>query len=181
MFVHTHPGDKPPTFSAIDDHGEEILSEFLLRRGIERHHAALVMSKGGLRARHLGCDEEIQILALGAKRIVEFRHRQLNYSRVYDRQVRAFGPEGQQRLARLRVAIIGLGGTGSIAAQQLVHLGIHRFLLVDPDVVEETNLNRVVGATRSDVGRTKVAVAARYLQSFVETASIKSIVGDVIG
>ena len=35
VFVHTHPGDKPPTFSAIDDHGEEILSEFLLRRGIE--------------------------------------------------------------------------------------------------------------------------------------------------
>jgi molybdopterin/thiamine biosynthesis adenylyltransferase len=182
VFVHTHPGSKPPKFSEIDSRGERILREFLVGRALDRRHAALVMSSSGLRARLLGHDEEIRVVALGAKRIVEFdpEFAEADYSPVFDRQVRAFGAAGQQQLGRLRVAIIGLGGTGSIAAQQLVHLGIRQFVLVDPDIVEETNLNRIVGATRLDVGHTKVSVAARYLQTFSKEASIETIVGDVI-
>ena len=48
----------------------------------------------------------------------------------------------QNKLARLCVAIVGLGGTGSIVAQQLVHLGVRNFIFIDPDVVETTNLNQ---------------------------------------
>ena len=182
VFIHTHPGIQAPKFSAIDDRGERILREFLSSRVPDRHHAALVMSKGGLRARLLGHDEEVRVLAIGAKRIVEFdpELEEADYSPVFDRQVRAFGIGGQQRLGRLRVGIVGLGGTGSITAQQLVHLGIRHFVLVDPDFVEETNLNRIVGATRSDIGDTKVSVAARYLRAFVEVVSIDAVVGDVI-
>lgn len=182
VFVHTHPGSLPPQFSVVDDRGEKLLDGFLLRRGLNRHHAALVMSSGGLRARRLGHDEEIRVLALGAKHTVEFDPdlKEAEVTSVFDRQVRAFGAAGQQHLARLRVAIVGLGGTGSIAAQQLVHLGIHRFTLVDPDKVEETNLNRLVGAKPSDVGEPKVSVAARYLRNFLKEAEIEAIVGNVV-
>ena len=182
IFVHTHPGMLSPTFSAIDAHGERVLAEFLSSRGLKGHNAALVMSDGGLRARLLGRDEEIRVVALGAKRVVEFdpELEETAYSPTFDRQVRAFGVAGQQRLRRLRVAIVGLGGTGSIAAQQLVHLGIRRFVLIDPDVVEETNLNRVVSATPSDIGHSKVSVAARYLQAFDGQVSTVALVSDVV-
>src|SRR5258708_1759755 len=63
------------------------------------------------------------------------------------------------------VAIVGLGGGGSHIAQQLGHLGVGEFLLIDPDIVEETNLNRLIGATQEDVGRgaSKTSVAARVI------------------
>lgn len=62
-----------------------------------------------------------------------------------------------------RVAIVGLGGGGSQIAQQLGHLGVGEFVLIDPDIVEDTNLNRLVGATQQDVtrGAAKASVAAR--------------------
>ena len=57
------------------------------------------------------------------------------------------GATSEQKLAGLTMGLVGLGGGGSHVAQQLAHLGIGRFVLVDPDVVEETNLNRLVGGT----------------------------------
>lgn len=182
VFVHTHPGIQSPRFSAVDASGEHVLAEFLSGRGLKGHHAALVMSLGGVRARLLGLGEEIRVVAVGAKRVVEFDPEidEMAYSPIFDRQVRAFGAAGQQRLERLRVVIVGLGGTGSIAAQQLVHLGIRRFVLIDPDVVEEANLNRVVGATPLDLGHSKVSVAERYLQTFDGSVSTSALIGDVV-
>jgi molybdopterin-synthase adenylyltransferase len=49
--------------------------------------------------------------------------------------------------------------TGSIVAQQLVHLGVRDFILVNPDILDVTNLNRVAGATPDDVGKPKVEIA----------------------
>jgi molybdopterin/thiamine biosynthesis adenylyltransferase len=68
-------------------------------------------------------------------------------------------------LHRTRVAIVGLGGGGSHVAQQLGHLGVGEFVLIDPDVVEDTNLNRLVGAKQHDVtkGASKTAVAGRII------------------
>ncbi|TGV96253.1 ThiF family adenylyltransferase, partial [Mesorhizobium sp. M2D.F.Ca.ET.145.01.1.1] len=97
----------------------------------------------------------------------------------FDRQIRAFGKDGQQRIAALQVGIVGLGGTGSIVAQQLAHLGIQRFLLIDPDEIEISNLNRVVGATPADVGQTKVAIAGRMIRHIRSDADVVAIVGDV--
>src|SRR2546422_8269755 len=64
-----------------------------------------------------------------------------------------------------RVAIVGLGGGGSHIAQQLGHLGVGEFVLIDPDVVEDSNLNRLVGATQEDVVRctSKASVAGRVI------------------
>jgi molybdopterin/thiamine biosynthesis adenylyltransferase len=80
----------------------------------------------------------------------------------YDRQIRAFGSVGQEVLKSLRVVIVGLGGTGSVVLQELVHLGVRDFILLDPDTVEETNLNRLVGTVPSDIGKAKVEVAERW-------------------
>jgi hypothetical protein len=182
VFVHTHTASHSPMFSAIDDRGERVLAEFLSGRGLDGPHAALVVSPDGARGRLLGRDEDIRVVVIGAKRVVEFDPEldETAHSLVFDRQVRAFGAEGQQLLGRLRVVIVGLGGTGSIAAQQLVHMGIRRFLLIDPDVVDETNLNRLVGAASSDIGQTKASVAARYLKAFDKRVSLEVLVDNVV-
>ncbi|HKM80341.1 MAG TPA: ThiF family adenylyltransferase [Candidatus Acidoferrum sp.] len=75
------------------------------------------------------------------------------------------GKNSASILDRTRVAIVGLGGGGSHIAQQLGHLGVGEFVLIDPDVVEDTNLNRLVGAKQVDVTghASKASVAARTI------------------
>lgn len=68
----------------------------------------------------------------------------------FDRQVRMFGASGQGILARSKVAIIGLGGVGSILAELLGRLGVGSFVLVDPDRIQPSNLPRLVNATGWD-------------------------------
>ncbi len=63
------------------------------------------------------------------------------------------GKGSDEILARRKVGIIGLGGGGSHIAQQLAHLGVGNFTLFDPDHVEFSNLNRLVGATAKDAQR----------------------------
>lgn len=94
----------------------------------------------------------------------------------YDRQVRAFGELGQSAIGRLRVAVVGLGGTGSALVTQLAHLGVRRWILIEPDRVEPTNLNRWVGARLSDAERSrpKTEVAERLIRSLHPEAEIES-------
>lgn len=76
--------------------------------------------------------------------------RQKGFDPRFDRQVRMFGPQGQAILGRSKVAIIGLGGVGSILAELLGRLGVGSFILVDPDRVQPSNLPRLVHATDWD-------------------------------
>jgi tRNA A37 threonylcarbamoyladenosine dehydratase len=74
------------------------------------------------------------------------------------------GAEGLARLKAARVAVFGLGGVGSYAAEALVRSGVGAVELVDDDRVCLTNLNRQLCATRSTVGQLKVeAMRARLL------------------
>ncbi|WP_165485667.1 HesA/MoeB/ThiF family protein [Protofrankia symbiont of Coriaria ruscifolia] len=100
----------------------------------------------------------------------------------FDRQVRAFGASAQARLRDLTVAVVGVGGAGSLVVQGLAHLGIGRLLVVDPDVVETTNLNRVVGATPDDARRSrpKVEVAARLARAVDPALPVAATHGGVL-
>lgn len=182
VFVHSHPGTEAPEFSLVDDRGEEHLSAFLERRHPGLVHAAMVISAGGASARRLGLKEEIRVISIGKNREVLFDPRlssASSASEIFDRQIRAFGVAGQQALQRLRIAIVGLGGTGSLVAQQLAHLGVRDFILIDPDVLEVTNLNRVANANPGDVGFSKVEIAARYVRDISKNAAIACFKGDV--
>ena len=87
------------------------------------------------------------------------------------------GAHSDTVLAGTRVALIGVGGGGSHVAQQLAHLGVGRFAVIDPDCVEDTNLNRMVGATAEDVrrGTPKVAVTARVIHAVNPAADVCSV------
>lgn len=182
VFVHSHPGQSPPEFSQIDDDGEKALSGFLQHRYPQIPHAALVVSAGGWNARSLGSGETARLIVLGSDRVVAVvAHSVLEEkSLVFDRQVRAFGEVGQKVLGQLHVGIVGLGGTGSIVAQQLAHLGVGAFTLIDADTLEPTNLNRVAGATPQDIGALKVEIAARYIRQLQSPANVTVVRDDVM-
>jgi hypothetical protein len=77
------------------------------------------------------------------------------------------GPNSDEILANSIVGIIGVGGGGSHAVQQLAHLGVGRVIPVDDDIIEEKNLNRLVGGTMEDVKarRPKVEIAERVIKA----------------
>lgn len=86
------------------------------------------------------------------------------------------GEHAADTLANVRVAIVGLGGGGSHIAQQLAHLGVGHFRFVDPDQIEASNLNRLVGATQSDVDNAafKVDIAERMVTAIRPWATVES-------
>ena len=73
------------------------------------------------------------------------------------------GESRMDYLSRCHVLIVGLGGVGAYAAEQLCRAGIGKMTLVDADTVHESNLNRQLPALRSTLGQPKVEVVARRL------------------
>lgn len=182
VFIHTHPGSgSVPSFSVTDDRGEQLLKSFLDKREANAPHAALVLNRDYCRGRLLATHDPVQVLQVGPSLTILFDTDNPSAdSNKFDRQVRAFGKHGQAILRKLRVGIVGLGGTGSVIAQQLAHLGVENYLLIDPDVVEESNLNRLVGASIPDVGASKVEVASRHIKQISPSANVKTNGGSVL-
>jgi len=79
----------------------------------------------------------------------------------------------------LRIGIVGLGGTGTVVAQELAYLGIQHYLLIDIDLIEQSNLNRLVGASHADIGRSKVDVAERAIRYINPKSHVNTVLGNV--
>ena len=74
------------------------------------------------------------------------------------------GAEGLERLFESSVAVIGLGGVGAYAAEMLCRAGVGHLILLDSDVVSESNKNRQLIALDSTIGKPKSAVLAERLK-----------------
>lgn len=74
---------------------------------------------------------------------------------MYERTALIIGEEGVNKLCNSRVAVFGVGGVGGYVAEALARAGVGSLLLVDNDVVSESNLNRQIIALRSNIGRLK--------------------------
>jgi tRNA A37 threonylcarbamoyladenosine dehydratase len=70
------------------------------------------------------------------------------------------GEDKSEHLTQCKVAIVGIGGVGSFAAEALARSGVGALRLVDQDVVSATNINRQIHALNSTLGRPKVEVMA---------------------
>jgi molybdopterin/thiamine biosynthesis adenylyltransferase len=181
ILIHTHPRSAGwPQFSVTDDNGESELGPYLARRGAASPHLALVIGPDGCRARHLGGDEEIDVWEVGRYLTLHSPPPSSVVQERDDRQIRAFGEPGQRLLKRLHYGVVGVGGTGSLACQQLAHLGATRVSVIDPDRVEATNLNRLIGSVPSDVGCPKVEVAARMIRAINPDADVTALEADIV-
>lgn len=83
------------------------------------------------------------------------------------------GKEGIEKLKKAKVAVFGIGGVGSFVVEGLVRAGIGNFVLVDKDIVDITNLNRQIIATRKTVGKPKVEVAKERILEINPDANVE--------
>jgi hypothetical protein len=81
------------------------------------------------------------------------------------RQEAAFGKPFNAMMKSLRVAVVGLGGTGSPTATLLARSGVGELILIDGDELETTNMNRVRGYRSADVGKKKAVTLGKYIES----------------
>lgn len=99
----------------------------------------------------------------------------LDLSAAGERNAQVFGDGTYNTLRGLRAAVVGASGTGGWVVDLLSKLEVGHLALVDPDAVEEKNLNRIDGATAADVGRLKVEV----LRDRVEELGLDTEVEDI--
>jgi hypothetical protein len=84
------------------------------------------------------------------------------------------GADSERKLDAATLGLVGLGGGGSHLVQQTGHLGIGRYVLVDPDHITETNTNRLIGGTLADLqaATSKVVIAERLIRGLQERPHI---------
>jgi adenylyltransferase/sulfurtransferase len=89
----------------------------------------------------------------------------LSYDEYYQRQtvLREFGKRGQRKLGRSKVAVVGLGGLGTVSSLYLALVGVGHLRLIDQDTVEIANLHRQVLYSPADLHYPKVEVSAKKL------------------
>jgi tRNA A37 threonylcarbamoyladenosine dehydratase len=95
--------------------------------------------------------------------------------RRFDRMGRLVGDPGMIRLFASHVAVIGLGGVGSWAAESLVRSGVGRLTIVDFDLVCVTNANRQLHAMKGTTGKPKAAVMAERLRLINPRCEVEAI------
>ncbi len=95
----------------------------------------------------------------------------------HHRSIELFGPVGQDALRRTRVAVVGIGGLGTHVVQQLAFLGVGTIAAMDHEDLDETNLNRYVGARHDDPipGTPKVDIAERTVRGIDEGITVVKI------
>ena len=82
------------------------------------------------------------------------------------------GDDGLSALSRAHVAVVGLGGVGSYAAEAIARAGVGEMTLLDADVVSVSNINRQLCALESTVGKKKVDVVGARIADINPDASV---------
>jgi molybdopterin/thiamine biosynthesis adenylyltransferase len=89
----------------------------------------------------------------------------------YQRNIGTFGIEGQIKLLRSSVMIIGLGGLGGGVLEQIARAGFGTIIGVDPDVFDQSNLNRQLLSTEHTIGEQKAASAKKRVHEINSAVS----------
>lgn len=187
VWLHAHPGGWPINSIYDDEVDTELAPVFGVRTG-QSFFASLVLSPSDTQMFDFSgrayVDEQVQPISRAW--VVGSRFRLLtavdtpptdHVPPLFDRQVRAFGGDIQDVLRRLRVGVVGAGGTGSAVVEQLTRLGVGDLLIIDPDVIEDTNLTRVYGSNPASVGLPKAEVLTEHVKAIAPAVTVRSIVG----
>jgi molybdopterin/thiamine biosynthesis adenylyltransferase len=159
-------------FSHVDDANEsELIRTIQNRNGPSSHLVSLLITPDGKWSARLWLSpkdfiDASEFRTVGERFTFEVRNGEAEALPAFlDRQTLALGKAFNQQLRRLRIAIVGCGGTGSAVAALLARMGVGALALIDSDTVDETNLNRLHGARRADAitHQPKVDIVARAI------------------
>jgi len=180
--VHNHGGQRP-RWSALDRRGLLEIVPYMLSSLPGRPYAATVWAGDEVFGEWFWGEGRGQLrsVVVHGERLRQLvsRDGMLSPEPALVRQEPWFTKRGQQQLQLLRVAIIGNGGTGSPLIQDLLYMGFRDFVLIDPDVADETSLNRLVTASPGDVGELKTALASRLICEVAPEAHVRCISDDM--
>jgi hypothetical protein len=164
---HSHRADYRQ-FSSVDDQSDELLFSSvssLLGDGLP--HASVILLPDGTcigRAVKDGVEFETlnSITVVGDDIVIWSEASTVPGPAFAKRSQQVFGKGTIARLRAMSAAVVGCSGTGSLVIEQLARMGIGRLILVDPDFVEEKNLNRIPNTGKEDVylGKPKVFALA---------------------
>jgi len=186
--VHSHPFEYR-RFSDTDTKSDNALFASITGYlGDELPHASVIMLPGGeLFGRGVAEDGKIAgplglIMVVGNDLKIWNANTASEVGGFALRHAQAFGQGTTSLLRQLSIAIIGCSGTGSIVAEQLARLGVGRLVLVDPDVVEEKNLNRILNAGKEDayLAQPKAHVIARAIAKMGLNEEVLPIVANLV-
>ncbi|WP_243665750.1 HesA/MoeB/ThiF family protein [Vulcanisaeta sp. JCM 16159] len=93
----------------------------------------------------------------------------------YSRQVAVIGREGQERLSRAHVAVVGLGGLGTLVSMYLVGAGVGELTIIDYDTINITDLHRQLLYREEDIGKPKVEVAVKRLRDINSAVRVRPV------
>ena len=189
--VHNHPAGMG-FFSSQDDANEPDLVQLAVNRnGVGTRLVSLILTGDGELAGRVwlhpkaGAFEPLQMIrVIGSRYKLDYPGRKNGVPiAAFQRQALAFGNALNYDLRKLRIGIVGCGGTGSAVAMLLARLGVGQLVCIDNDVVAQTNLNRLHGARQADADalRPKVQVMLREISEMglgVRVVPIEAWVGD---
>lgn len=184
--IHSHTGGYRD-FSSIDDESDKDLfnSVFGWTDSTFPHASAVMLPQGRMFGRAILPNGTFQpldsILVPGDDLHFWIPDRGGSLPAFAQRHAQLFGSGTTRRLREMSIAVVGCSGTGSPVIEQLARLGVGRLVIVDPDCVEEKNLNRILNATREDayLKRPKVEVMARAIAAMGFGTELEIIADDL--
>jgi len=162
----------PAAFSRTDETALAPMAEYVLDLLGGAPYVAAVWADGHIHAdwwRH-DAHGQTQRAAFDTLTVLGDQLRVLNAPAVvaderFARQLPLLGQVAQAAIASMRVAVVGAGGTGSHVALNFAYLGFRNVRVLDDDVVEVTNLNRLITAERADLDSPKALIARRRMRA----------------
>ena len=189
--VHSHPAGRVPRPSYIDDDMDSYLSSYFEGFAPTRPYVSLIVSRVADRTL-MSARVKVDGRWLDASRFLTVEHSITTWRRALAEKSRlptervarlrgAFGDEAVQRLRDSTVAVVGAGGTGSAVIEVLARAGVGKIIVIDPDRLEQSNLERVHGAmpehaTSNDF---KVHVAREHVLAIDPTIEVIACIGRI--
>ncbi|MBL7889722.1 MAG: ThiF family adenylyltransferase [Bacteroidia bacterium] len=161
---HSHPTGYPE-FSRTDDISDTNLfsSIFGWIDDIDVHGSIVMLPEGEMFGRiihpNLKFTEMTKISVAGDD--IKIWHNELSKTSLSEFSLRTkqtFGEGTTALLRKMKVGVVGCSGTGSPTIEQLVRLGVGKIVLIDPDIVEEKNLNRILNTKMKDARQKQLKV-----------------------
>lgn len=174
-FMHSHPGEGWQDMSCADIEAERDVLAYPagstglplvgLTIGSDGYWSSRFWKRDGSLMRRSWC---VKTRVVGPKSYEMFSNDHLfpapERRRILRRTFDTWGQESQNTISRLKVGIVGLGSVGCIVAEAMARIGVTQITLIDPDQVEEHNLDRLLYGTSKNIGELKVELASEAIR-----------------
>lgn len=171
--IHSHPTGLS-IFTETDNVSDKELFEsvFGWMEDDEPHASAIMLPEGKIFGRIFHLDLSYhpidKISIVGDNLSFWFNSQHEKTHEFEKRTAQTFGEGTTQKLNQLKIAIVGCSGIGSPLIEQIVRLGVGHVVLIDPDRIEEKNLNRILNSTMQDAKEQqyKVDILSKAIEKF---------------